>query len=198
MKILIYFFTYKSWFYYLSRFVVLIFVRLRYGLKVAGRHNVPANGGVIIAANHISYFDPPILGTCITRKINYMAKKELFNNFFGYWLMYSLCTFPVDRESNDLKAIKKALSLLKNGEVIGIFIQGTRNAGDAAAMDGAAFLAQRAGVPILPAALWREGRAFSVKCGEAIFPTGKSKAEMKELTKKAMESINSLLSQSLT
>ena len=171
----------------------MFFVRLRYGLKISGTNSVPKTGGAIIAANHISYFDPPILGVCIARKINYMAKKELFGNPFGYWLMHSLYTFPVDRSRTDMKAIKEALRLLKNGEIVGIFIQGTRNRSDGKAMDGAAFLAQRAGVPILPAAIWRKGRRFNVECGEAIFPTNKSKAEMEELTNKTMEGINTLL-----
>ncbi len=122
-----------------------------------------------------------------------MAKKELFENPFGHWLMYSLYTFPVDRSRSDMKAIKEALHLLKNGELIGIFIQGTRNKGDAEAMNGAAFLAQRAGVPILPAAIWREGRRFNVEYEKAIFPEGKSKAEMKDLTQKTMRQISILL-----
>ena len=197
MKFLISFFRYRSWFYYLSRFILLFFVRLRYGLTVISTNNVPKTGGAIIAANHISYFDPPILGVCIARKVNFLAKKELFGNPFSYWLMHSLYTFPVDRSRSDMKALKEAIRLLKAGEVVGIFIQGTRNKGDGEAMDGAAFLAQRAGVPILPAAIWREGRKFSVECGKAIFPEGKSKTEMEELTKKTMEGINALLDKSL-
>ena len=178
--------------------MLLFFVRFRYGLSSAGTNNVPESGGVIIAANHSSNFDPPVLGICITRKINYMAKKELFESPFGRWLMYSLYTFPVDRDRSDMKAIKEALRLLKNGEVIGIFIQGTRNKGDAEAMNGAAFLAQRAGIPIVPAAIWREGQKFSVKYGEAIFPEGKGKAEVTKLTQKTMEHINLLLPSELS
>ncbi len=193
METLIRLFSYRNWFYYLSRFVLLFFVRLRYGLTISGTNNVPKSGGAIIAANHISNFDPPILGVCINRKINYMAKKELFGNPFGYWLMNSLSTFPVDRSRNDITAVKEALRLLKKGEVVGIFIQGTRNKGDAEAMNGAAFLAQRAEVPILPAAIWREGRRFSVECGKAIFPKGKDKAEMEHLTEETMEKIRTLL-----
>ena len=92
-----------------------------------------------------------------------------------------------------IERIGEALRRLQAGRVIGIFVQGTRNAGDAAALDGAAFLAQRAGTPLLPAAIWREGRNFRVAFGPALAAAGTSRADATALTTRVMQEINALI-----
>jgi 1-acyl-sn-glycerol-3-phosphate acyltransferase len=84
---------------------------------------------------------------------------------------------------------------LKQGKAIGIFAQGTRNLGDAEAFDGAAFLAHRACVPLMPAAIWREGRRFHVRYGVPLHPTGTSRAEIRATTAELMVRVNALLPQ---
>ncbi|ADI15857.1 lysophospholipid acyltransferase family protein [Truepera radiovictrix] len=183
----------ELWFYLFAAFVVRNGARLFLGLRVEGVEHIPREGGLIIAGNHISSFDPPIIGSLVPREIHFMAKRELFDKQPMRWIAEHLMAFPVDRERNDTKAIKDALRFLRAGLAVGIFPQGTRNAGDAQALDGAAFLAQRAGVPLQPVAIWREGRAFRVRFGRPLPPSGRSKAEMRALTETLMAHINALL-----
>lgn len=182
-----------NWFMPTAIAVVRTFARIFYGLKVTGLENVPQTGGAVVACNHVSTWDPPIVGVAINRKLEFMAKKELFEKPLMRAVMRGLRAFPVDREGQDIGAIKEALRRLKAGRVIGIFVQGTRNAGDAAALDGASFLAQRGEVPLVPAAIWREGRAFHVAFGVPLIPSGRSRDDARELTSTVMQKIGDLL-----
>jgi 1-acyl-sn-glycerol-3-phosphate acyltransferase len=183
----------RAWFFWFGRTAFLIFARLAYGISVEGAELVPRKGGLVVASNHFSSLDPPVLGVSVPREVNFMAKKELFENRHTRALMLGLRAFPVDRARSDLGAIKHALKLLRQGVAVGIFAQGTRNVGDVAALDGAAFLAQRAEVPLLPAAIWREGRRFHVRFGEPITATGRKREEVSALTAELMARVNALL-----
>ena len=180
-------------FFWLAKNGFYWFARAFYGLTLDGVEHMPKEGGLVVASNHMSSWDPPMLGSSVPREINYMAKKELFENRWLRLLMLGLRAFPVDRRSTDIGAIKEAMRRLRKGVAIGIFAQGTRNQGDAEAFDGAAFLAQRAGVPLMPAAVWREGRIFHVRYGAPLHPKGKSRAEIKATTAEMMRRVNALL-----
>ena len=182
-----------TWFMPVAIFMVRSFAKLFYGLHVSGTENVPAVGGAVLACNHLSTWDPPIVGSVTPRRLEFMAKKELFISPFSRAVMRGLRAFPVDRQGQDIGAIKEALRRLAEGRVIGIFVQGTRNVGDAAAFDGAAFLAQRAKVPIVPAAIWREGRSFHVRYGSPIVPTGTTRSDVHALTLDTMVAIQELI-----
>lgn len=173
--------------------VVRTFARIFYGLKVSGLENIPRTGGAVVACNHVSTWDPPIVGVAIDRKLEFMAKKELFEKPFLRAIMRGLRAFPVHREGQDIGAIKEALRRLAEGRMIGVFVQGTRNSGDAAALDGASFLAQRAGVPLVPGAIWRDGRSFHVSFGVPITPTGRTREDAKALTHDVMQRIGELI-----
>lgn len=181
------------WFMPTAIVVVRTFLKMFTGLKVSGLENVPETGAAVVACNHVSSWDPPVVGVAINRKLEFMAKKELFEKPFVAAVLRGLRAFPVDRERNDIGAIKEALRRLDARRVIGIFIQGTRSEGDAAALDGAAYLAQRAGAVVVPAAIWREGRAFHVRFGKAITPTGTDRADMKRLTSRLEIEIRALV-----
>jgi len=181
------------WFMPTAIFVVRAYLRIFTGLTVYGLENVPRAGPAVVACNHVSSWDPPVVGVAINRKLEFMAKKELFEKPFLAAVMRGLRAFPVDRERNDIGAIKEALRRLEAGRVIGIFIQGTRNAGDAAALDGAAYLAQRSAAVVVPTAIWRQGRAFHVRFGEMIAPSGSGKDDMKLLTARLTVAINGLV-----
>lgn len=113
-------------FYRFIRGLVSIFMHIFFRIKVYGLDKVPSEGPLIVCANHHSNWDPVFLSVVIRRQIRWMAKKELFKNSILGFLLNKLGVFPVDRESSDVSAIKNALRLLKNGEVLGLFPEGTR------------------------------------------------------------------------
>ena len=125
-----------------------------FGVRVSGTENVPRQGPLVVASNHVSYLDPPILGCYFPRVIHYMAKQELFRiPVFGPALR-AVHAFPVNREQGDRAAIRHALHVLKSGGVVGIFPEGRRNLdGDAQARSGAVLIAATAHCPVVPVAL---------------------------------------------
>ena len=98
-----------------------------YRMHVEGAEHIPDTGAVIVAPNHKSSFDPPIVGVAIkNRLVHYMAKAELFKNPVFGWVLRKMGAFPVKRGTVDRMAIKQAVRELKNGHVLGIFPEGTR------------------------------------------------------------------------
>ncbi|MDQ6941667.1 MAG: 1-acyl-sn-glycerol-3-phosphate acyltransferase [Candidatus Eremiobacteraeota bacterium] len=141
-------------FYAFAHFVVGRLFRLLFRYRVIGAEKIPRNGGVIVAANHISNFDPPILGTALPRPVSYMAKKELFAMPVLKTILPWLYAFPVDRASGGTAALRAALRMLKEGRCVGIFPEGGRNVnGTNDEKGGAAFLAAASGAPVIPAAI---------------------------------------------
>ena len=95
--------------------------------RVLGAENIPDDGAFILAANHVSNWDPPFLGTFMEREVCYMGKEELFKNPIMAWVCRSLHVFPVKRGAADKTAIKTAIKILKDGKCFGIFPEGTRS-----------------------------------------------------------------------
>lgn len=182
-----------QWFYATISWLYRNFATLWFGLRIEGVEHVPRDGGLVVAVNHISSLDPPTMGSAMPREISFMAKKELFERPASLLLMRGLHAFPIDRSRNDVGAIKEAMRRLKAGRVVGVFVQGTRNAGDIEALDGASFLATRAGVPLQPAGIFRDGRAFHVRFGEPFAVEGKGRAAMRATTTRTVHRINGLL-----
>lgn len=139
--------------YNIARLICRIILAVFRRWEVYGRDKLPQSGGIIIVSNHASFWDPVIIGCTFQRKVSYMGKEELFKiNPIFTWLIKQLQTFPIKRGQMDLSAVKFALNHLKSGNMIGLFPEGTRTkSGDIQeARNGAAMLAVKAGVPILP------------------------------------------------
>lgn len=138
--------------YWFAYIIIRIYFRIFHQWRIKGKKNRPKNGPLIIMANHISGFDPPIIGCVMNRQVHFMAKKELFNNPVIGKIFKIIGTFPVDRGKPDITALKTAFKFLNNGKVICIFPEGTRhkegNLGEAKA--GAVMIALRSKSPILP------------------------------------------------
>ena len=124
-------------------------------------------GAYILAANHISHFDPPILGVATRRKIDWMAMAELFRNpVFSIWAR-SIGTFATDRDKPDRASVKMALTRLKWQRVVGIFPETGLRDGDCSVLtggpidSGVAALAQMSGVPILPCVILGSDRLYN-------------------------------------
>jgi len=106
----------------------MIRYKLVYRLEVIGKENIPVNADYIVASNHLSTLDPPLMCAVLNRPIAYMAKKELFENIFMRWWLNWLGAFAVDRESLSVSTIRTVLTVSKTDWVFGIFPQGTRQA----------------------------------------------------------------------
>jgi 1-acyl-sn-glycerol-3-phosphate acyltransferase len=157
------------------RFYMSVFCRL----KIEGAKNVPRKGGVIIAANHIGAADPPFIGTCINREFHFLAKKELFKNFFLRTLIRNLNAIPVDRATLDQSALGGAEEALKRGYGLILFPEGTRSkSGELRkGKPGVGLLARRIMIPVVPAyiensrgfaTLVFKGKRLKVKFGEVL------------------------------
>ena len=103
-------------------------VRILFRVEVIGTDNIPKEGACILAFNHKSNWDPIVVaGLLRKRRINGVAKKELFKNRILGFLLNKLCVIPVNRDNPDVSTIKKIMRVLKEGEVLGIFPEGTRH-----------------------------------------------------------------------
>jgi 1-acyl-sn-glycerol-3-phosphate acyltransferase len=141
-------------FYDVAKAVVSAIVHTTFRFRVVGAEKVPKTGPLVIAANHISNFDPPILGVALPRPVSYMAKKELFAMPILKQLIPRLNAYPVDRKAGGTAALRASLRLLKEGRAVGIFPEGGRNVtGTNEEKAGAAFLAAASGAPVVPAAI---------------------------------------------
>ena len=146
--------------YWLGRFLFSVVFRSLFRLKVDGAENVPSDGPVIFAANHNSYADPPLVACGVRRPVYFMAKKELFGIPVLGWLIKRTHAFPVDRAAADFSALNNAVNLLKAGNALLIFPEGTRHRkGKARKLkNGVAMLAVTTGARVVPVAILNSDR----------------------------------------
>ena len=109
-----------------SHVFYMIRFKLVYRLEVYGRENIPKTNAYIVAPNHLSTLDPPLIAGIMPRSVAFMAKKELFDNPFLCWWLNWLGAFAVDREHLSVSTIRTVLTIKKTDWVFGIFPQGTR------------------------------------------------------------------------
>ncbi len=183
--------------------VAKFFVKLLvFRIKVLGKENFPKEGGVILAINHKSNWDPAIAAFCTPRKLRFMSKAELFKNKLFGAVITALGAFPIQRGKGDVGAIKGSLKILKNNEVMIIFPEGGRIKNDEVteAKPGAVMLATRARVPIVPAYISGDYKWFSkitMSFGEPIYYDKYYEEkpvveELQELSNELLKSMRSL------
>jgi 1-acyl-sn-glycerol-3-phosphate acyltransferase len=168
----------------------LLFVRR---LDFAGTEGVPAEGPLLVASNHISNWDPLIIGSLFPGTLFCMAKRELFRPAPVAWLLAGCNCFPVDRGKADRRALRISLELLRDGRRLLLFIEGhrSRGRGMGPAEAGAGFLVRRTQAPVLPVAIWGTERALGrtggllprrgrirVRCGRPVAVSGRSGQEI--------------------
>jgi 1-acyl-sn-glycerol-3-phosphate acyltransferase len=175
--------------------------------RTYGSDNVPLTGAFVAVCNHGSYFDPPIVSSCLRRPVAYMAKEELFDIPIFKKAITLYGAYPVKRATGDRGAIRAALTAIEEGWVVGIFLTGTRTL-DGRIIDpklGAAMIAAKAQVPLLPVSLWgtekilRKGLPFpypvpiTARIGELIPPPASTKREeLQKVTDKCAAVINAM------
>lgn len=136
----------------IARSVVYIYCKIVYRFEIIGKENIPNDGPVIICGNHRTYLDPPLIILSSGRYVKFLAKEELKKNLFLNMLLTTFDVIFVKRDSKDIKALKESLQILKNGDCLALFPEGTRNGLEKGekAKDGAAFFAVRSGAPVIP------------------------------------------------
>ncbi len=141
--------------YHLICFAAIALFSITARMHIRGRHNIPRQGPFIVASNHISSTDIPMVAQYIPEKVVYMAKEESFDGRVG-WLVRFLGAFPVKRGEGDRRAIKAADEQLKKGKIFVIFPEGTRSKVHALgkAHAGLGMIALRSGVPVISVAIW--------------------------------------------
>ena len=176
-------------------FLVYIFNVIVFRVKCVGQENIQNKGAYIICANHTSNWDAPILVSNLKGKVYVMAKAELFKNKFIKWLGDKCCVFPVKRGMRDIESIKYSLKLLKDGEILVIFPEGTRKGleKNGKAQNGVAYMAIRTGVPVIPVGIQGEMKPFrkvKLNIGEPLdFSQYKSNKPEKEILDKVSKEI---------
>ena len=185
----------RIWYWLVKRTIQLLWVII-YGVRSSGTGNIPSEGGVLLISNHQSHFDPPLVGSCCPRRVNYMAKKGLFHFAPLAWWIMALGAFPIDREGSPLGGIKEAMRRLKHGEVILMFPEGSRSFDGKIGklMNGFTMIAVRTKSAIVPVAIegafqaWprtqkfpRNGPRLHVMFGEPILPEDFPKYNGEEL-----------------
>jgi 1-acyl-sn-glycerol-3-phosphate acyltransferase len=150
-------------------FVILILFRV----KVIGKINEPKEGALLVCSNHVSLWDPILIACVLKRQVHFMAKKELFEKPVLKQLLPAVGTFPVSRNTSDITAVKKTLTYLKDGECVGMFLQGTRNAGIDPRMtdikSGVGMILTHSGASALPVSIFTKHNKVAI--GRKIYVT---------------------------
>jgi 1-acyl-sn-glycerol-3-phosphate acyltransferase len=189
----------------LIRVVVRIIVAIVFDVHTVGRQNVPETGPLIIASNHLSWADVPLIPAFLKRRVVYMAKEETFKAKGG-WFVRFLGAFPVKRGEADRQSLRTAEEQLKAGRILSIFPEGTRSKihtlGQAHA--GMGMIALRSGAPVLPVAIYGSEHSFkkfrpriTIIYGEpmSLTPKGKkiTREDIDQSTEQVMLRISSML-----
>lgn len=144
----------------ICHFLALVLFRV----KKVGEENVPKTGGYILCGNHTNALDGPVVVATMKRKVRFMGKKEMFKNRILKWFAQDVFeAFPVDRGKKDLEAIKNSLKVLKDGDILGIFPEGTRNGlkKNGKVKNGAAHLAVKTGAKVIPVGIQGSFKPFT-------------------------------------
>ena len=184
----------RTWLYTLIVWVLYFVVsKVLYFVKIEGKENIPKGRNCVMMGNHQHIFDPLMLALCVPdREIHFMGKKELWNNKVLAWAFTKVHGFPVDRGNMDMGAIRTAMNVLKEGNTLGIFPEGTRSKTGhmLPLLGGAAMMALRSKCDVIPVYIdgnYKPFRRMVVRVGKPV--------EMQDLlagrvTKEACEELN--------
>ncbi len=139
--------------------------------RIVGRHNIPRSGPFLLAPIHRSNIDTPLAAAVTGRRMRFMGKDSIWKVKAIGWIVSALGAFPVTRGSADREALKRCISVLESGEPLVLFPEGTRQSGPVVQplFDGAAYVAVKAGVPIIPVGIGGSERVMP-KGSKMIYP----------------------------
>ena len=194
-----------TWFWVTVRSIARFIYPLLSRVRVVGQENVPKEGAFIIASNHLAWMDVPLVPSFLKRKVVYMAKEELFYGRAG-WIVRLLGAFPVKRGEADRQSLRAADIQLKAGKIFMIFPEGTRSKIHQLGKGhvGLGMIALRAGVPVIPVAVWGSEYIFkkfrppvTISYGKPLHlaPKGKkiTREDIEEATDEVMGAIAAMM-----
>ncbi len=185
-----------------------LITKTKYRINYIGAENLPEGGGFILAANHITALDPVIVSVGCDKTMHFMAKDELFKNKLIGWAMAQLNAFPVDRTKFDEDAINYAITLVKNGGILGIFPEGTRSPDytPQKGKGGVCYIAKMCKCDVVPVSIYtcdeaKTGTRLTVRYGKPIKheemkfdPNSTKMKDLRHATNLIMEKITELWS----
>ncbi len=177
------------------RTVYLLLYKLVFRIKKVNEKNLPADGAYIVCANHVNMLDALAVVCSCKRKVRFICKESMFKVKALGWALKLSDTIPLNREKNDIESMKRSLKALKNGDVLGVFPEGTRKGMEKnlKAKSGAAFFSLKTGTPVVPIGIQGSFKPFTkVKLvfGE---PLDFSEYYGKEKDKEALEKVTNVI-----
>lgn len=188
--------------YEIAKFLIKCYYKMRFKITIIGEDRVPASGPVMLCSNHVSDFDPPLIGLALDRQLSFFAKSELFELPVIGKVFPSLNAIPVSRGKSDRAALKTSINALKEDRCLLIFPEGHRNKGDIKQLqnlqEGASFIASKSEAPIVPVIIkgkYNRKNGVTIVFGKPInteefLQAGNTR---KDLTRKLEENLNNLL-----
>jgi 1-acyl-sn-glycerol-3-phosphate acyltransferase len=152
-----------QWVYGLCHYLIRIIFDVAFRGEVIGQEHLPTRGGFLLAANHASFIDPPLVGCHVERQMAYFARKSLWKGGFSSWWLDTVGAIPVDRDgAQDVNAIKRVLRALKEERGLILFPEGTRTLDGRLqpAKPGVGFVACKTQVPVVPVRIFGSFEAF--------------------------------------
>lgn len=177
------------------KFVYVVFYKFIYRIKKVNEKNIPKEGAYIICANHVNMLDALAVVCGCKRKVRFICKASMFKVKALGWALKLSDTIPINRDKNDIESMKRSIKALKNGEVLGVFPEGTRKGMEknVKAKSGAAFFSLKTGTPVIPLGIQGSFKPFTkVKLvfGE---PLDFSEYYGKEKDKEALEKVTDII-----
>ncbi len=170
--------------------VFFVLFKIFFGYRIIGRENVPKTGPVILASNHASFLDPPLVGSALWRRVNFVARDTLFDRPWKRFILDRWKAFPINRERLDKATLADMMSRLKKGEPVCLFPEGTRSIDEnlLPGKAGIGMIVSIARVPVVPVYIKGSFRTMG-KEHKAFRPTGISVTFGKPMDFQAMTKI---------
>lgn len=177
------------------KFMMLFFYRPIYRIKIINKEFVPKEGAYIICANHVNMLDALAVVCSNKRKVRFVCKDSMFKNKWFAWALKSADTIPLNREKNDIESMKRIIKGLKNGDLLGIFPEGTRKGMEKnmKAKNGAAFFALKSGVKVIPLGIQGSFKPFTQVKLVYGKPLDFSEYHGKEKDKEALDKVTDII-----
>ncbi len=182
----------------IAKGAVYTYCKVVYRMRIVGKENIPKEGPIIIAANHKSFLDPPLIEITCGRYARFLAKEELTKSKFLKLLCTLFDAILVKRDSKEVTAIKESLKTLKNGDCLTLFPEGTRNGLEKGedVKDGVAFFAVRSGAKVIPCGIkggkkgdWKVTITYGKTLDFSKYKGAKDKETLEKVTNEIMENI---------